>query len=375
MTERPVTLQDLPAPEPSLGVEAYRRERELALAASPKCRENYERYLQASRRGASVDYLPIKLDVENVSRCNFKCTMCVVSEWPKGQRAEDMSFEDFSRLLDEQYGLVEIKLQGIGEPTMQGDAFFRMIRHARERHIWVRTTTNASLLHLKENYKKLVDSGVNEIQISIDGADKATFESIRVGSRFEKVVENCKRINAYCDQVGRWPTKSWTVVQRGNAHQLPEIVELSAAMGFRNHVFSLTLSDWGLDAWSERNNAVTEAALDPAFLMERVRQGERLGIKVRFWSVIEKYDSDRTESLCPWPFERAYVSSDLRVVPCCYVGNPEVLEIGKGLREEGGFSAVWTSEAYAEFRRDHLEGRIPRVCQGCYARGGERSHV
>ena len=30
-----------------------------------------------------------------------------------------MRFDDFRRLIDEQYGLVEIKLQGIGEPLMQ----------------------------------------------------------------------------------------------------------------------------------------------------------------------------------------------------------------------------------------------------------------
>ena len=178
-------LRELPAPEPAAGVEAYRRERELALASSPRRRENFEKYTRSSRRSAAVDYLPIKLDIENVSRCNFRCTMCVVSDWPKGKREEDMSLENFQRLIDEQYGLFEIKLQGIGEPTMQGDVFFEMIKYARARQIWVRTTTNASLLHVKDNYRKLVDTGVNEIQISIDGADATTFESIRRGSRFD----------------------------------------------------------------------------------------------------------------------------------------------------------------------------------------------
>ena len=115
-----------------------RRERELALAADPRCRENYEKYIASGRRNAKVDYLPIKLDIENVSRCNFRCTMCVVSDWPKGQRAADLTLDAFKALIDEQYGLVELKLQGLGEPTMQGDDFFAMIRYARQRNIWVR---------------------------------------------------------------------------------------------------------------------------------------------------------------------------------------------------------------------------------------------
>ncbi len=366
------TLQDLPAPEPSLGIDAYHRERELALDASPKCRENYQRYLAATRRCVEVDYLPIKLDIENVSRCNFRCTMCVVSEWPKGRRADDMALEDFRRILDEQYGLLEIKLQGIGEPLMQGGDFFSMIRYARARHIWVRSTTNASLLHLRENFKRLVDTDINEIQISIDGADAGTFESIRVGSKFDRVVENCKAINGHCDQVGRKPTKMWTVVQKGNVHQLEQLVDLAAELGFENQVFSLALSDWGIESWNERNSDVTVSGLASTNLEALVDRGRALGVKVRFWTVTEKYDTSSPDRLCAWPFERAYLSSDMKVVPCCYLGDPNVMQIGKDLRQSGGFSEIWQSGEYQEFREAHLSGNIPKVCQGCYVGGGVR---
>src|SRR5262249_46343299 len=89
VAERRRALRARPTPRAPAGVAASKRERELALAADPRKRENYERFLRA-RRDASVDYLPVKLDIENVSRCNFKCTMCVVSDWPKGKRASDM---------------------------------------------------------------------------------------------------------------------------------------------------------------------------------------------------------------------------------------------------------------------------------------------
>jgi len=165
---RPETL---PQPEPSAGIEAYTAERLACLNTDPRKRENFMRYHAGPRRSSQVDYLPIKLDIENVSRCNFRCTMCAVAGWKKGKRADDMSLECFKRLIDEQYGLVEVKLNGLGEALMQGDDYFEMIKYARARRIWVRMTTNASLLGVNENYKKLADSGVNEIDISIDGAD------------------------------------------------------------------------------------------------------------------------------------------------------------------------------------------------------------
>src|SRR5258708_7900048 len=164
IADRRERLLRLPPPQPVPDLAAYVAERERALASSPERRANYDRYLASKRRSAKVDYLPIRLDIENVSRCNFRCTMCVVSDWPKGKRAVDLPVEDFKRIIDEQVGLVEIKLQGIGEPTLQRDPYFEMIRYARSKHIWVRTTTNASLLHLNDNARKLIDSGVNEVQ-------------------------------------------------------------------------------------------------------------------------------------------------------------------------------------------------------------------
>ncbi len=183
-------LAGLPTPEPVPDLHAYLRERRIRLSCSPEALANYLAFMASERRSAEVDYLPIRLDFENVSRCNFRCTMCTVSEWPKGRRAADMALADFERLLDEQVGLVEVKVQGLGEPTMQGEDYFAMIRLARSRHIWVRTTTNASLLHLKDNHRKLVDSGVNEIQISIDGADAEVFQAIRRGAVFDRVIAN-----------------------------------------------------------------------------------------------------------------------------------------------------------------------------------------
>ncbi len=362
-------LRSLPAPEPAAGLAAYRHERDLALAASPEKRANYERYLAAGRKDPHPDYLPIKLDIENVSRCNFRCTMCSVGSWHKGKRAEDMTLEAFERLIDEQVGLVEIKLQGLGEPTLQRDPYFDMIRYARARHIWVRTTTNASLLHLKDNGRRLVDADPNEIQISIDGATKEVFESIRRGSVFERVVENCRRLNAYCRERGVVRTKMWTVVQRANVHELGDLVTLAARLGFRHLVFSLELVDWGLAEWRTANgSASVEETLDPDSLLTLVDLGVELGVQVRFWNVTDKYSAGSPATLCPWPFERAFVSSDHRVVPCCTIGNPDVCQVGAALAADDpeAFTRHWYGPAFAAFRRAHLEGRIPEVCKACY---------
>lgn len=356
-------LRDLPQPEPMPSSLAYKLERWKCLARSPKKLVNYVKYLHSARRSSTVNYLPIKLDIENVSRCNFYCTMCQVSEWKNYRRANDMSLEEFKKLIDQQYGIVEIKLQGMGEPTLGGKTYFEMIKYARSKNIWVRTVTNASLLHGNEIYKKLIDADPNEVQISIDGAAKETFEKIRRGSNFERVTSNCKLINAYCKEKGVQKTKMWVVVQRDNVNELSQLVDLSSELGFSSMVFSLNLTDWGQEMWREKNNQVTiedKINLDQAYKL--IEQGRSKNLRVSFWNITSKYSTETPAKLCPWPFERAYVSSDMRVVPCCMIANPDVLELG----DAHNFTSHWNGNQYEEFRKAHLDGNIPKVCRGCY---------
>lgn len=350
----------LPRPEPSAGVAAYDKELAARLSLDERCRENYNRYMNRNGDGG-VDYLPVKLDIEGVSRCNFACTMCAVSKWKKGTRAHDMTLECFEHLLDEQYGLVEVKLNGLGEPLMAGDVLFQMIRIARARRIWLRITTNASLLHLKENYKKLVNAGANEIDISIDGADKQTFEGIRIQSDFDQVKANCRLLNDYCKSLGIVRTKMWTLVQRANYRHLGSHLHLAAQLGFKNLVFSLQLHGWGDEALAKRNAGV-EVHLDEQYLKTLALIGKRLGVRVSFWVVSSKFDTDAREHLCPWPFERAVVTSDSRTVPCCMIGDPDKFEIAKGKT----FLQAWKGEEYRAFRQAHLNGKIPQICKACY---------
>jgi len=353
--------QSLPRPEPSAGVAAYDAERIACLALDRRKRLNWARAFGARRHGAAVDYLPTRLDIENVSRCNFACTMCAVSNWPKGTRARDMCLHEFKALIDEQYGLVEIKLNGLGEALMQGDDYFEMIRYARERRIWVRMTTNASLLHLRDNYRKLIDSGVNEIDISVDGADAPTFEGIRIQGDFDRVAANCALLNRHCADLGIVRTKMWTLVQKGNAHNLLRHVSLAATLGFKHLVFSLQLHGWA-DPALEARNATEQVTVAEASLWALVRAGELSGVRVSFWDVSEKFSTDAPEHLCPWPFDRAVVTSDLRTVPCCMIGDPDKFEIGRGKT----FLENWTGAEYRAFRQAHLDGHVPQVCRGCY---------
>jgi pyrroloquinoline quinone biosynthesis protein E len=238
-----------------------------------------------------------------------------------------------------------------------------MIEYARARHIWVRSTTNASLLHLRGNYNRVIDADICELQVSIDGATEETYEKIRVGGKFKTIAKNCIALNQYGRDMDRKRTRMWVVVQKDNAHELELFPALAAELGFERLSYSLDLNDWGQDKWREVNDQVdVHRTLDRRALEALVPLGQRHGVDVTFWFIDDKYDTSDPASLCPWPFERGYVSSDMRFVPCCMIANPDVLELG----DARDLTGVWNNNKMAAFRRSHLRGQIPQVCRSCY---------
>lgn len=353
-------------PSPSPDIKTYNEVFERGMTRFSQRSKNYEKHQNSDRRSTYADYLPIKMDYELVSRCNFKCKMCLMSTIENGKRAEDTSYEDFKKSLDEMFGLVEIKLQGIGEPLLN-PKLFDMISLAAERDIWTRITCNGSLLHVNNSYKKLIDSNPGEVQISIDGATKDVFEGIRVGADFDKVVNNTALLNQYANSKSVLKTRCWTLIQKSNIHQLEDIVTLAHNLEFKRITFSLYLSPIGNDKLKEINSEQDASGmLDIERAASLVELGKSLGIEVTFWNASERFKvTEDRKQLCSWLFERAFISSDMKIVPCCTLSNPESLNLGDA-RE---FTKNWNSNAYQNLRASHINGNIPQVCKDCYIGG------
>jgi hypothetical protein len=115
------------------------------------------------------------------------------------------------------------------------------------------------------------------------------------------------------------------------------------------------------------NDGAAVTAIDLKACKTMLARARSLGITLAFWNVTSRYDTDSPKSLCAWPFERAYISSDMRIVPCCIIGNPETSDVG----DARNMATEWNGPALVEFRKAHLEGRIPAVCKSCYKAPGE----
>ena len=85
-------------------------------------------------------------------------------------------------------------------------------------------TIQTNGLLVKKNFHKFkhIINNLTQIGISIDGATKQTYESLRVGGKFEKVIENLE----FLKEIKNFDVHLHVVVQQKNYHEIEEIIQL-----------------------------------------------------------------------------------------------------------------------------------------------------
>jgi len=136
---------------------------------------------------------PTTVRIETTNRCNSQCVICPHQKMTRP--ITTMNEELFRKIIDEcsEYRLKTIHLHNFGEPLLDSNLFDK-ITYAKKKGIkHIKIFSNGSLLN-STNIQKVLDSGLDEIKISIDGADKLEYESIRVGLKYDVVVANIKNL-------------------------------------------------------------------------------------------------------------------------------------------------------------------------------------
>ena len=142
------------------------------------------------RRKPVVNGLPVEYIVETTAKCNLYCPMCP-RETHK-QPKEDMTDEIFSRLVRESGQSAEhMMLIGLGEPFMDRKIFDR-IEYCEHHKISTLLSTNGTFFDEK-TCSRLLETPLEHITLSFDGATKQSYEYYRKGANFEKVRDNFVR--------------------------------------------------------------------------------------------------------------------------------------------------------------------------------------
>lgn len=156
------------------------------------------------KRAAS---LPMEIVIEVTNKCNLNCIMCTRQNMTR--KIGFMEMKLYKKIVDEVAGYLELLyLHGLGEPLFH-PKIFEMVKYAKDKGLNVGISTNATLL-TKEKSKRLIDSGLDYLIIALDAATPKTFEKVRGGKNFKKVVANVKD---YLKLKKRTKSSPFTVIQ------------------------------------------------------------------------------------------------------------------------------------------------------------------
>lgn len=146
---------------------------------------------QFNKRSPHFKKLPDIFSIETVFGCNLHCEMCPVPEGIKDRKKKLMSFLTYKNIIDQVSDKKRyIGLNQLGEPLLNKN-IVHFVEYAKKYRHFTHLTTNATLLN-RVISADLLEAGLDSITFSVDGADKITYEKIRIGAMFEETVENIK---------------------------------------------------------------------------------------------------------------------------------------------------------------------------------------
>lgn len=327
-------------------------------AKQPKKLLNYT-LLEVARvfHFSNVPALPAFIDIEPNNYCNFRCPHCQVTHWSKPRTNLDV--DKLNAILDQLPTLLSVKLQGMGEPLLNKQTL-PMLEAIRRRGIKTEIVTNGSVM-TDTVCDTLLNLGT-EVHFSLDGASEDVFQSMRVGSSFNKVIENVRKLSLQRKDK-RQILAARTVVTKQNAFQLANIVRLVAGLGLDRLTFQLVLTNWGKTVMEERNapKRVEETPEFNEHLAKAKAEAERFALPLE----IKTEDRYSREKKCRWPWKSAYIASNGDVIPCCILADSDTVKMGNVFEQD--FATIWNSEKYQELRRQIREHELASYCKGCYA--------
>ena len=217
-----------------------------------------------------------------------------------------------------------------GEPFLNKE-IFDIITYAQNKDIEVLVQSNLNIFH-RDKAQKMIESGLDALQISLDGASQETYEKYRVGGQFNKVIDNIKLIKELQKEQNNYQTKIiWKmVVNKFNEHEIDKAKEWAAELGVEFKLVEIYTPSHLEDNWKPINR-------------------------------LEKSKTVHTDKLplCYSLWQVATINFNGDVLPCCSEYSPED-SIGNIFKEP--FSRIWNNAKFRTLRKANKKKLNCEIC-------------
>jgi len=321
---------------------------------------------------------PDTLSIESSYACNLKCVMCPrhFEGVPQGM----FTLEMFEKHIEPHiHRFKYLHLTGWGEPLMNKD-LPEIVRRSRAKGVHTCFTSNGLLLKSPLD-RKILETGLDSLNISCDADNPVTYEHVRGKGTFDILIQRMKSFNKLRDEMGAKTRVLWGfVMMRSNFEQLPGAIRLAKECGF--HAVGAKHMETAINR-EDLREALWNTGLVEDVPVEVIRRHDeviaesfRVANEVGIDLFIHKRQMDHEGMCLVKPATNLFVDYEGRVSACCYLNKNDVRPYNLpsekpsdtgvlGDLRLGDLMEFLTSERYHEFQRTWLQGKVPEACRNC----------
>ncbi|MCX8173398.1 MAG: radical SAM protein [Thermoplasmata archaeon] len=291
---------------------------------------------------------PYRMDLALTYRCNDRCLHCYVGERAK----KEMKLDEWLKVIDKLHGIgvPHIVFTG-GEPTLY-EGLEKLIERAEKLGIVTGLNTNGRKLADRNYLNKLVEAGLDHVQITVESADREIHNKMVQADAFDETIQGLK--NALDTHLY---VLTNTTITKLNKDTIEQTVKFLHGLGVKNFACN------GL-IYSGRGEGC-EIGLDEKELIEPVMKAKMTAISLgmRFiWYTPTQYCNFNpvTQGVgakqCSAAKSNMCIEPDGAVIPC----QSYYESVGNILKDP--WEKIWNAGLCREIRE---RGYAPDKCRKC----------
>ena len=293
---------------------------------------------------------PYRMDLAVTYRCNNDCAHCYNA---RERTFPELSTEQWFKILDHLWalGVPHIVFTG-GEATLRND-LPELIHHAESNGQITGLNTNARRLSDEKYLQKLVDAGLDHVQITVESCEEQIHdEMMRAKGAFRQTIAGLKNTLA-----SKLYVMTNTTMLRSNVHKIPDTLDFLADIG---------VPTIGLNALIYSGNGLTvgtglkESELQPILDIATRKTNER-GQRLIWYTPTQYCEFDPTASNlgvkgCTSALYSMCIESNGDVLPC----QSYYTSLGNILTDS--WDSIWNHKLSVQLRERQ---NLPIKCEGC----------
>lgn len=264
-------------------------------------------------------YLNVRIDTTNF--CNLRCKMCYISMDKKFKRLS-MDKEIFDQVANKFFSKTRMLYLSCGAEPLVNSNFTEFLDRSSEYGIPFRSFATNGMLLGKKVIDSCVDNRIEEVIVSLDGSSKETVESIRVGSDFNRIIDNLEKLDeAVSESHNHFPQiRINFTLMRSNFHELEETIHYYSE--FKN-VYTIDIRHMRIHEGMKLDDEVLTENDQQEYdqlikRMDRYCRERRILLQHSKKCFVEPKNI-KNKNFCPIPFFSIYIDIKGNVKLCPYI--------------------------------------------------------